>query len=588
MPSLRSFKFAQTKCFEIFSVKFHFPHQNQVKPGFWLKNLCFCALLMQLFTLPLQALGTLEDPITFYVNNTATFDGDADGSEGKPFSTIQAAIDGIVAIYTVDTHYHVSISAGLYLETLLIRDLSHVHLQGSGPETILGPDRAYATDNNAVLIDNSHHITLSNIQIDGTSNPALTGSTFVDGVRYSTRGGNHNSFQNLIIRGVDRRGISIFPNTSVGTLIQNSRIENITGAVNGRFNGSVGIVLNGLGSILNNTVVDVHTGIIVNSGPNSGSVLIENNVLEDFKTDNVILNTGISVWSQNRQTFSIRNNRINSNAPKQVGMYLNASFDPATIVADNHITLSGEYSIGMDVHNHLNPSGGYTLENNRIQVGQFSTGIALSNVGINAEQPMLLRNNTLINDGISDDFETSFDYTFLFDRAGTGREVGILISTSLLTKRVQDTNSTRSFITLQENTIEGFKHVFAYVQDPDDVGEVEDLIIINNLFSAFETDFLYGTLSVLDGALVFDAINLSVAQREAFILNNPQVVSAPREGFSSSDPMPSTTPEDAAENPAVALELPKTSGLLDVSLYFILAGIGLILGERKLRHIKKV
>lgn len=485
--------------------------------------LMFLLLLSGLY-ITARAVEVSEDPITVYVDNTATFDGEADGSVEKPFEQIQDAINyisGVYEVYEADTVYEVLIGQGDYFESVVISNLSKLSITGAGRDlTTIGPDRAYELSNNGIKIDNAHYITIQDLAIDGASNPSLTGSTFRDGIYFSDNGGNYNTFRNLKIQNIDRRGISVWPLTTVGTLIEDNYINNVTGVEMGSWLGSVGIVLQGLGSVQNNLIENIHTGILASSGSTQGDVRIENNTIQNFKNENIALNTGISVWPKGQQKLFIRNNSITSNAIKQVGMYLNDSWHPDSIVEGNSIVLTGEYSVGLDVLNHRNGSGGYTIQNNTLELGKYSTGISLANVGTSSTNTMIISGNTITNIGDDDDFTNAYTFDYVFDRSELGREVGILISSSILTKRLQDTDTTVAYLTMQSNLIEGFKEAIVYVRDRADTGDLDDIEIVNNTLGQFEQDVVYGILEEVDNQVVFENIELSSDQTFALIQNN--------------------------------------------------------------------
>lgn len=479
--------------------------------------LAFTLLLSFDFTL----ISATNNQTSIFVNNSATFEGTADGSLERPFSTIQTAINYVTHNFNQNNEYEIIVSPGYYFESVVISNLSNITITGSGQgETIVGPDRAYDITNSGFVIDNANNIMIQNLTIDGFSNPAFLGSTFRDGIRYTDNGGNHNTFRNLEIKNIDRRGISVWPEANVGTLIENNHIYNITGNVMGSWSGAIGIVMNGLGTIKNNILEEIHTGIIANASGTFGEIIIENNILRNFKTENVSLNTGISLWPKSRQRVIVRNNVVTSEAEKQVGMYLNASWDSESIVEGNTITLTGKYSIGLDVLNHMNSSGGYTIHNNTIEVAKYSTGIALSNVGTSPANPMIISNNSITNSGDDDDFENNYSFNFVFNRADVGREVAILISTSVLTKRVMDTDSTRTYINLLSNTIDGFKESIVYLKDRNDLGSFEDISILNNRIRNFERDLRFGVIESSNGTINFENLDIATTFKDTFLDHN--------------------------------------------------------------------
>jgi len=362
---------------------------------------------------------------------------------GINYNTIQAAI---TAALDGD---EIIISSGTFYEELLIENKSGLSIRGQGiGNTILGPTRIYdGTDfNNAVTLKSSDYISFSRLTIDGYANDNLGEvPTFRDGIHYHVNGGgNYNHFFELEIKNTDRRAISIFPVSTLETIVENNIIHNVTGEIMGSFNGSIGINFQGTGRVQRNIITEIHTGIILNVDNQSmdAEVVISYNSITNFKDTTVhtgaAFNVGITTFPRRNEKIIIEGNVIESDYSKQIGMYLNYHSNNS-IVRDNSITLHGRYMVGIDALN--NKNGGYLLENNTINVDFGSTAIALSTLGTQVE-PMILTNNSMINlspNEMDNREDNLFEFNKFFFSQTNPRDVGVLISGSNDTKRVKDT-----------------------------------------------------------------------------------------------------------------------------------------------------
>jgi uncharacterized protein (UPF0303 family) len=378
----------------------------------------------------------------------------------RRYSSIQSAIDA------AQDGQEIIISSGLFLEELNITNKSGLIIRGQGiGTTILGPTRSYATDNNSITLSSSNYITVMDLTIDGYANVGLGQvSTFRDGIHYvGSGGGNNNTFSGLEINNTDRRAISIFPMSTTGTVIQNNIIYNVTGQVTGTSNGAIGINFQGTGRIENNTVTQVHTGIILNVDNNSpeAEVIIRGNSITNFRDssehNSTWFNVGITTWPRKNEVIIIEDNLIESIYSVQIGMYLNFH-SSGSIVRNNTITLSGSHVVGIDILN--NKNGGYLLVGNIVSVGSGSTGIALSTVGT-AASPMTLKDNVITNlfpDEVTDSGINQYEFLGFFINNTYPREVGLLISGSNDTKLFKDTPGDNATFVVFEGTksIEGF------------------------------------------------------------------------------------------------------------------------------------
>ena len=355
------------------------------------------------------------------------------------------------------------LDAGIFFEEISFNNISNRTLIGSrhgNDVTVIAPTRVYAVNNNGIsILPGSSNITIKNLTIDGYANETLGEvATFRDGIWYAGPGvANDNTFENLIIKNIDRRGISVFPMTTTGTTIKNNLIQNITGAVMGTWNGAVGINFQGTGIVESNVIENIVTGIVHNSDITSSGAKAEfiSNTIRYFRdpatfTDTWHFNAGINVWTRKSETTIIEGNSIQSNYSRTVGMYLNA-LSATSIIEDNTLLLGGINVVGLDVLNVKN--GGYQIIDNTIHVGGKSTAIAMTTLG-SSSALMLVQGNNLKNTSSVKATVNAYEFNDFFNQL-TSREVGILLSGSLDTKRVKDSPGP-THAELNNNTIEGF------------------------------------------------------------------------------------------------------------------------------------
>ncbi|NMM64590.1 hypothetical protein HBE96_18450 [Clostridium sp. P21] len=119
----------------------------------------------------------------------------------------------------------------------------------------------------------SGNILIKNLTIDGKKNSKLdnTVSYFRDGIRYEDDVPNGNELKGICIRNINRRGISIWPETVENTYIENCSIENI--------DCKQGIYMNGSGKIKNCIIKNSKVGIEVNNKVENGIINIEDNLI---------------------------------------------------------------------------------------------------------------------------------------------------------------------------------------------------------------------------------------------------------------------------------------------------------------------
>jgi hypothetical protein len=405
--------------------------------------------------------------------------------DNKAYFKIQQAIDD------ADEGDTIVICPGTYIEELLILNKSGLTLQGAGMgQTILAPVRLFDDDNAAIVIDNSSHITITGMTMDGYANSALgMVPTYRYGIFYPidvAKESHFNTFSGLELLNIDRMAILTYPETTQGTTITNSVIRHVTSDESGT-SGGRGIWLHGTGTISHNLIEQTriaitHTSSVTIEG---ASIHITDNIMRDFKDSSEFegnhFSTGINSWVKQQEMMIIEGNTIESTLPnRMVGMYLN-HFPTTAIIKDNTLTLEGHYVIGIDALN--NKNGGYTFENNTISVGSGSTAIALSTLGTSAH-PVVLSGNTLIQIHDTSDAELNqYEFNaFFYDYSP--REVGILISGDNTTKRIKDTEGLKAtYVTFSGvHTIQGFaSSIVVYVNSSvtDWVSGLETALIEN-------------------------------------------------------------------------------------------------------------
>jgi len=412
-------------------------------------------------------------------------------------ASIQAAI---VAAKDGDT---VFVAAGTYYEELKFKDKNSVTLIGAGQEkTIIAPTRAYIVGNNGITIDNSNYITVSDLTIDGFGNASLAaGSNFRDGVYYLNNGDN-NTFKRLTVKNVDRRGISAYPVTTVNTTIEDCTIDNITIAnqLASDIGAGTGIMLNGTGVVKNNIIKNTYHGVAGNSSVANGTITIEGNTMSFEKStfDRIPgrFSQGIELWPQQSETVVIKNNSITSNVDYQYGIYLNDHISSGSAITGNTITLNGDYGTGVEcVNSNLN---GYSISYNRITAGDYSTGLVMSDCGT-AASVMRVIDNTFVNSGTIVD--STFTNLYSIDYyIGYEREIGIIISSTISTKRVKDTAIKSIYVEANGNTINGFKEGIALVAAKDSFNSIHLSKFTGNIIKGYETIALsYGNYDSTNG-----------------------------------------------------------------------------------------
>ena len=443
----------------------------------------------------------------------------------KGYDTIQGAIDAALEGETI------TVSSGLFTEEIFFTERTNLTLEGaSDGSTVIAPTRGYQVGNNGVTIDNSQNITVRYLTIDGYANPDLGEvPTFRDGVHYLTDTDNsNNTFEYLTIRNIDRRGISIYPMTTLNTTLRYNTIHNVTGEIMGEWFGAIGINFHGTGLVENNTITQVHHGLIHNTDVVDGMVIFRGNHFSDFR-DSVVFeglerfNVGINSWPRKNETIIIEDNVIESSFDRQVGMYLNY-FANTSIVRNNTINITGEHVVGLDILN--NKDGGYEISNNTVEVGAFSTGIALSQLGTEA-LPMKILNNLVSVLNPKHVTSNAYEFNNYFFDQESSREVGVLLSSSLETKRVKDTESLMYAILTGNEINDFFEGIVVFTGTASDdwipTLEIETNEIINyghavNMVTELAQD-LTGILdenTILDG-VVFD--NKIVPSNSVLVIN---------------------------------------------------------------------
>ncbi|MDP1620786.1 MAG: T9SS type A sorting domain-containing protein [Bacteroidales bacterium] len=414
------------------------------------KNLLFLVLMLFVTT------GTWAANITVGPGGPPTYQ----------YATIQAAVNA-AGIGDV-----INVAAGTYIESNILIDKS-LTIQGVGAtrnDVVIVPaaedgnaDNAFGNSAQNGFIIKAHAVTIRKLTINGQGNPGLTpgknnfrtGVVTLDASQAGGGAWNNLHVDNVVIKYAWRRGISVFPRTVSGTVIENSSVENIA--------YNQGMYLAGHSLALNNTIINCFQGIVQNPDATTPTGL--------FKMNGNTL-TGIGNFpgcfnfpnGQPRaiqfdpvdptfRTVEIKNNNISDGlldgSPPvtsigTVGIYTRRA-NSASLVENNTITLSsgssistgGTQSVGMLLG--WSYSRGFTARLNNITSTGYGIGIMLVDVGTSA-MPMILEGNILISSSSA--------------HIGRGDGTGIFISNEYL---FNSADKAESFVKIQnQNSITGF------------------------------------------------------------------------------------------------------------------------------------
>lgn len=412
--------------------------------------------LLTLALLFLALLPALSFAADRYVSTTGS-NTTGNGTAGNPWRTIQFAINNSLAGDVIH------LAEGTYVESniLVNKTLTIVGEVANRNLVVVAPaaedgnaDNAFGNNAQNGFVIKAHGITISNLTLNGRGNVALTPgknnyrAAIVSLDPSQADGGSWNNLHlnNLLVKYTYRRGISVFPRTVSGTLIEHCQVEHVA------FNH--GIYMAGQGQVLNNIVTDCFQGIVVNPDQTTppGPIRISFNTLDGIMNipgcwgdlgGGTYTGQPRAIQYDNASgaplTVEISNNAIVSNdyGTDVVGIYLRRASENS-VVENNAITLlNGNFGKGILAG--WTYDNGYTIRNNDIIVSGTGSAIYVFGSGT-AAKPLVLENNTLV--GVN-----SF-YT------GPGDGTGVV-----LTNRYLDGADLHpSFVIMrQNNAVSGFK-----------------------------------------------------------------------------------------------------------------------------------
>jgi len=367
--------------------------------------------------------------------------------------TIQSALDVATAGDTVQ------VAAGVYAEELAI-STAGISLIGAGQDaTTIVPSRNYASNNRGISIFDASNLLFKDLTVDGGGNDSLAaGENFHDGIWWNG-GGDNVTIENVTVRNIDRRGISVYPETVVDTLISGVTVENVSGAATGAYNGQ-GILMHGAGTIENTRVHAAKYGIGGNNAaPAMAPVIVRNSSVSGLTgIDAGMFNIGINFWIKNDGKVTITGNSIAGSAERNGGVYL---VDPGadSTISDNTIALGGTRGLGIELI--WASSNGIDITDNTITMADKSTGILATGSGTSAD-PVLISDNVIRNSSTAGPVENNYSNWGPYQQ----REVGIIVSAEPATSRSADTMSS-TYATVTGNVVSGYTNAIAYVEDID-------------------------------------------------------------------------------------------------------------------------
>jgi len=344
------------------------------------------------------------------------------GPGGPPtynYATIQAAVTAASAGDII------SIAPGTYLESNILVNKT-LTIQGIGltrDDVIIAPaaydgnvDNAFASSAQNGFIIKAHNVLIRKLTIDGNGNAALTihGNNFRAGIVTlddSQPGGgawNNLHVDNVFIKNVWRRGISVFPRTVFGTFIENSRVENVA--------YNQGLYLAGHSQVVNNVVKHCFQGIVLNPDATTPAGLFKINENTVTEIGNF---AGCYAYPNGQpraiqfdpvdptfRTVEIKNNTINDAGSigniGTVGIYTRR-VSSTSLIENNSITLtsgtthaSGTQAVGMLLG--WSYTHGFMTRINNVSVTGYGIGILIFGSG-SAATPMVLEGNVLTSSG---------------------------------------------------------------------------------------------------------------------------------------------------------------------------------------------
>jgi len=331
-----------------------------------------------------------------------------------PKATVTAGISAVSPGGTVN------VAAGTYIESNILVS-NGITIQGTGAtrdDVVVAPAAEDGNADNAFLnsaqngfVIAAHDVTIKNLTINGRGNPALTAgkNNFRAGIVTLDTGGAWNNLHvdNIYIKYPYRRGISVFPRSVYGTIVQNSTVEYVA------FNH--GMYIGGQSQVLNNTVRHCFQGIVQDpdaSTTNTDLIKANGNTLTQ-------ISNFPGVWGypdgQPRaiqpnptgpaRTFEVKNNIIDDigsvGLVGTVGIYTRWA-DANSILDNNTITLTSgtswdtpgvSQSVGMLLG--WSYANGFMASNNHVNSSGYGMGVMVFGSGTVAK-PMLLEGNTII------------------------------------------------------------------------------------------------------------------------------------------------------------------------------------------------
>ncbi len=342
------------------------------------------------------------------------------GPSGCDYTTIQAAITAATAGDTIN------VAAGTYVESN-IAITKALTIQGGGAtrdDVVIVPaaedgnaNSAFGTSAQNGLIVAAHNVTIAKITINGQGNPALTvgKSNFRAAIVTADAGQSpappvtggiwsNLHVDDVSVKNIYRRGISVTPAGCGGTLVEHSGVDNVV--------LNHGIYVMGQGQVISNTVNHAFQGIVMDptAATPAGLVKVIGNVLTD------IGNVPTSFGYPNGQpraiqcnptgparAFEVRDNTISDNGLElyggTVGIYTRL-WTSASVLSGNHITLSsgvswadtGSQSVGLLLG--WNYDEGFAVVSNHVHSSKYGMGVMVFGSG-SAAKPLVLDGNTL-------------------------------------------------------------------------------------------------------------------------------------------------------------------------------------------------
>jgi parallel beta-helix repeat protein len=371
---------------------------------------------------PWLADGTDTDLVTAgFQGDFSTLWVDDDSPQTGTTGSIQEGID-LVSGSTLN------IANGLYKESNILVDKTMTIQGESRSGVVIAPaaedgnaDSAFGTNAQNGFIIKAHDVTIKTLTLDGRGNTDLTPgkNNFRTGIvtaDSSYPGGGGGAWNNLHVDSVTikypyRRGISVWPASISGTVIENSRVEYVA------FNHGMSVA--GQSQVLNNEVHRAFQGIVLalDTTTPAGLVKVNGNTLTDIgnfpgcwgynagdgsyagQPRGIQFNNGDSAGRQ----VEIKGNTISDNGFEEysgaVGIYTRLA-NSDSVVEGNEITLTsgvswadpGSQAVGMLLG--WSYSNGFMVKNNVVNSTKYGIGVMIFGNGT-ADKPLTLEGNTI-------------------------------------------------------------------------------------------------------------------------------------------------------------------------------------------------